>query len=64
MLLSDTFEAFRKACIKEYELHPTCFVSAPDLSWEACLKLTKVKLEWLTDLDMLLMFEKGIRGDI
>ena len=64
MLLSDIFEAFRKTCIKEYELHTTYFVSAPGLSWEACLKLAKVKLEWLTDLDMLLMFEKGIRGDI
>ena len=63
LLLSDVFEAFRKTCIKEYELDPTYFVSAPGLSWEACLKLTKVKLELLTDLDMLL-FEKGTRGSI
>ena len=53
------FEAFRKTCIKEYELDPCYFVSAPGLSWEACLKL-----ELLTDVDMLLMFEKGIRGGI
>ena len=63
LLLSDVFEAFRKTCIKEYELDPTYFVSAPGLSWEACLKLTKVKLELSTDLDMLL-FEKGTRGSI
>ena len=64
LLLSDVFEAFRKICIKEYELDPTYFVSAPGLSWEACLKLTKVKLELLTDLDMFLMYEEGIRGGI
>ena len=58
LLLSDVFEAFRSTCIKEYELDPCYFVSAPGLSWEACLKLTKVKLDLLTDIDMLLMFEK------
>ena len=63
-LLSDVFEAFRKTCIKEYELDPTYFVSAPGLSWKVCLKLTKVKLELLTDLDMFLMDEEGIRGGI
>ena len=64
LLLSDIFEEFRKTCIKEYELDPCYFVSAPGLSWEACLKLTKVELELLTDMDMLLMFEKGIRSGI
>ena len=64
MLLLDVFETFRKTCIKEYESDPTYFVSAPGLSWKACLKLTKVKLDLLTDLDILLMFEKGIRGCI
>ena len=63
LLLSDVFETFRKTCIKEYELDPCYFVSAPGLSWEACLKLTKVKLELLTDVDILL-FEKWIRGGI
>ena len=64
LLLSDVFEAFRKTCIKEYELDPCYFVSAPGLSWEACLKITNAKLELLTDVDMLLMFEKGKRGGI
>ena len=64
LLLSDVFETFRKTCIKEYELGRTYFVSAPGLSWGACLKITKVKLELLTGLDMLLMYEKGIRGGI
>ena len=40
------------------------FLSAPGLAWQACLKKTKVKLELLTDIDMLLMVEKGIRAGI
>ena len=64
LLLSDVFEEYRKTCIKEYELDSCHFLSAPGLWWEACLKLAKVKLELLKDMDMLLMFEKGIRGGI
>ena len=46
------------------ELDPALFLSASGLAWQACLKKTKVKLELLTDADMLLMVEKGIRGGI
>ena len=45
-------------CLKIYELDLVYFVSAPGLSWQACLKKTKVELELLTDY-MLLMIEKG-----
>ena len=48
----------------EYELDPAHFLSAPGLAREACLKKTKIELELLTDIDMLLMVEKGIRGGI
>ena len=64
LLLADVFENFRNMCIKVYELDPAHFLSAPGLAWQACLKKTKVKLELLTDNDMLLMVEKGIRGRI
>ena len=47
-----------------YELDPVYFVSAPGLAWQACLKKTRVKLELLTDYDMILMIEEGIRGRI
>ena len=51
-------------CLDIYELDPIYFVSAPGLAWQACLKKTKVELELLTDYDMILMTEKGIRGGI
>ena len=58
------FENFRKVCLRESKLEPCYFVSAPGLAWTAMLKLTKVKLELLTDVDVLLMFEEGTRGGI
>ena len=64
MLLADIFENFRQSCLKNYELDPAHFVSVPGLAWQACLKKTNVELELLTDYDMLLMVEEGIRGGI
>ena len=64
LLLADVFENFRKKCIEIYELQLAHFLSAPGLAWQACLKKTGVKLELLTNVDMLLMVEKGIRGGI
>ena len=64
ILLAYVFENFRDMCIKVYELDPAHFLSAPRLAWQACLKKIEVKLELLTDVDMLLMVEKGIRGGI
>ena len=64
LLLADVFENFRNKCIEIYELDPAHFLSAPKLSWQACLKKTRVKLDLLTDIDMLLIVEKGIIGGI
>ena len=58
------FENFKNLCLKISELVPAKFLSAPGLAWQAALKKTKVKLDVLTDIDMLLMVEKGIRGGI
>ena len=62
VLLANVFEAFRDTCLKHYSLDPAHFYMAPGLAWKACLKKTGVRLELLTDPDMLLMFERGIRG--
>ena len=62
LLLADVFEKFRDKCIEIYGLDPSYFLSAPGLAWQACLKKTEVKLELLTDYQMLLMIEEGIRG--
>ena len=51
-------------CLKIYKLDPKKFLSAPGLACQAAIKKTKVKLDLLTDVDMLLMVEKGIRMGI
>ena len=64
LLLADVFENFRDLCLKIYGLDPVYYFTAPGLAWDACLKMTSVKLELLSDSNMLLMFEEGIRGGI
>ena len=64
LLLTDVFENFRNKCLEVYELDPAHFLLLPGLAWQACLRKTNVKLELLTDYDMLLMVEEGIRGGI
>ena len=64
LLLADVFENIRNKCIEIFELHPANFLSASGLAWQTCLKKTEVKLELLTNIDMLLMVEKRIRGGI
>ena len=61
-LLADVLESFRDKCLEIYKLDPAYFLTAPGLAWWACLKKTEVELELLTDNNMLMMFEKGIRG--
>ena len=64
LLLADVLENFRIKCIGIYELDSAHFLSGPGLAVQAFLKKTEIKLELLTDFDMLLMVEKGIRGGI
>ena len=64
LLLADVFENFRDICLKNYGLDPVYYYTAPGLAWDAMLKMTKINLELLSDVDKLLMIEKGIRGGI
>ena len=64
LLLADVFENFRDVCLKNYKLDPAWYFTAPGLSWDALLKVTKVELELITDYDMLLMLQQGIRGGV
>ena len=64
LLLADVYENFRNMCLDKYELDPVYFVSASRLAWQACSKKTGVKLELITDYDMILMIAKGIKGGI
>ena len=62
--LTNVFEGFRKVCFEIYKLDPVKFISAPDLGWQAALKKIQVELDLITDIDMLSIIEKGIRGGI
>lgn len=64
LLLADVFEHFRQTCHDIYKLDPAHYFTAPGLSFDAMLKHTQVRIELLTDVDMLLFIERGIRGGI
>ena len=64
LLLADVFKNFRNMCINIYELDSAKLLSAPGLAWQTALRRTKVKLDLLSDIDILLIVEKAIRGGI
>ena len=64
VLLANVFKSFRRVCSENYGLDPLHFYTVPGLAWKACLKKTGIRLELLLDPNMLLMFERGIRGGI
>ena len=64
LLLADVWEAFVNVCLEKYKLDPSHYITAPSLFNDAMLKMMGVKLELLTDNEMYLFYEKGIRGGI
>ena len=64
MLLADDFERFIDTCLKFYKLDPCCYFSSLGVSWDVMLKITGVRLEKISDIDMYFFIEKGLRGGI
>ena len=64
LLFADVFEKFIDTCLKFYGLDPCHYFSSPGLSWDAILKLTDVKLEKISDTNIYLFIEKGLKGRI
>lgn len=64
VLLCDVFESFRTLCMSYYGLDPCHFFSLPAFTWDAMLKMTGVKLEYITNQDHYTFIEKNIRGGV
>ena len=58
LLLTNVFENFRKTCMQYYKLDPCHYFTSLGLSWDAMLKMTNIKLELMTDIDMFQFIEK------
>ena len=64
LLLTDVFDNFRKTCMQYYKLDPCHYFTSPGLSCDATLKMTNIKLELMTDIDMFQFIEKGMRDGV
>ena len=62
LLLADILERYRKMCWDRMGLEALAYISLPSLTFDACLKLSKKRLQIVKDIDMLQMLETGIRG--
>jgi len=64
LLLADIFENFRDSCVASYGLDPAYYYTLPGFTWDAMLKHTDINFELLTDIDMVMFVERGIRGGL
>ena len=64
LLFVDLFENFRKACMENYKLDPCHYSTLLGLSWNAMLKMTKMELELMSDINMFQFIEKGMSSGI
>ena len=64
LLLADIFENFREQYLDIYGLDPAHYVSLPNSSLDSALKMIGVRLDLISDVNMQLLIEKGMRGGI
>ena len=64
LLTADVFESFRKTCLQYYKLDPCHYFTSPGLSWDTMLKMTNIKLELMTNVDVFQFIEKGMHGGV
>jgi len=64
LLLADIFENFREIMLKNFQIDPAHYVSAPHFAWNAMLKLTKANIELISDTAMYEMLSSSIRGGL
>ena len=64
LLLADVFQKFVSTCLDYYVLDPCHYFSSAGLNWDAMLKRTGVELELISDIDMHLFIEKGMKSNI
>ena len=64
LLYAEVFEVFINTCLEYYVLGLWHYFGSPGLSWDAMLKMTGIELDFISDIDMHLFLEKGMRGDI
>jgi hypothetical protein len=64
LLFVDLFEQFRCVSMKSYEFDPAQYYTLAGMCWSACLEMSNVKLELLTDLEQYQMIEVGVRGGV
>ena len=62
--MCDICEKFIDVCLKDYSLDPCHYYSSPGLSWDAMLKMTGIRLEKISNIDVHLFLEKGMRGGV
>ena len=64
LLLADVFENFRNTRFEHYGLDPANYISAASLSWDAMMLKTNIKLELISDLEVLDIIERSKRGGL
>ena len=63
-ILTDVFQSFRQSMKKSYTLDPAHYFTLPGFAWSAMFKMTGVKLELLSDLNMVTAIESSLRGGV